>query len=181
MQITLTPIGYVRATRANPTDDNWDSETTRIELDTSRFNADALLRLDTYSHVEVLYWFHHTEAATPTLGARHPRGNTAWPLAGVFAQRGKNRPNRLGSTICRVVRREGRRLVVAELDAIEGIGDTSAKAIACCSCCRIFVRACCACVERSRRSFRSVATRSVVSFNSPESRLMSCSRAASIC
>lgn len=120
MQITLTPIGYVRATRANPTDDNWDGETTRIELDTSRFNADALLRLDTYSHVEVLYWFHHTEAATPTLGARHPRGNTAWPLAGVFAQRGKNRPNRIGLTTCEVLKVDGTTLHLKGLDAIDG-------------------------------------------------------------
>jgi tRNA-Thr(GGU) m(6)t(6)A37 methyltransferase TsaA len=120
MQITLTPIGYVRATRANPTDDNWDSETTRIELDTSRFNADALLSLDTYSHVEVLYWFHHTEAATPTLGARHPRGNTAWPLAGVFAQRGKNRPNRIGLTTCEVLKVDGTTLHLKGLDAIDG-------------------------------------------------------------
>ena len=36
-------------------------------------------------------------------GARHPRGNTDWPKIGIFAQRGKNRPNRIGSTICRIV------------------------------------------------------------------------------
>ena len=95
------------------------TETTRIELDTSRFNADALLSLDTYSHVEVLYWFHHTEAATPTLGARHPRGNTAWPLAGVFAQRGKNRPNRIGLTTCEVLKVDGTTLHLKGLDAID--------------------------------------------------------------
>ncbi|WP_411058174.1 hypothetical protein [Streptomyces sp. E11-3] len=26
--------------------------------------------------------------------ARHPRGNTDWPLVGIFAQRGKNRLSR---------------------------------------------------------------------------------------
>jgi hypothetical protein len=40
--------------------------------------------------------------------------------AGIFAQRGKNRPNRIGSTICQVVRVEGTRLFVSELDAING-------------------------------------------------------------
>jgi tRNA (Thr-GGU) A37 N-methylase len=39
---------------------------------------------------------------------------------GIFAQRGKNRPNRLGTTICALVRVEGRTLVVQELDAIDG-------------------------------------------------------------
>jgi len=41
-------------------------------------------------------------------------------MTGIFAQRGKNRPNRLGSTICKVLRVDGRRLWVSELDAIEG-------------------------------------------------------------
>lgn len=120
MKIELQPIGCVRTTRADPTDDNWDAETTRIELDTARFTADALLSLDSFSHVEVLYWFHHEEAATPVLGARHPRGNKAWPLVGIFAQRGKNRPNRIGLTICKVLMVEGTTLHVSGLDAIDG-------------------------------------------------------------
>ena len=53
-------------------------------------------------------------------GARHPRGNPAWPRIGIFAQRGKARPNRIGSTIVRIVERAGASLVVAELDAIDG-------------------------------------------------------------
>ena len=39
---------------------------------------------------------------------------------GIFAQRGKGRPNRLGVTIVEVVRREGRTLTVTGLDAIDG-------------------------------------------------------------
>jgi tRNA (Thr-GGU) A37 N-methylase len=39
---------------------------------------------------------------------------------GIFAQRGKGRPNRLGVTIVEVIRREGRALTVAGLDAIDG-------------------------------------------------------------
>lgn len=120
MNITLAPIGYVRTTRADPTDDNWDAETTRIELNASRFTSDALLSLDSFSHAEILYWFHHEEAATSTLGARHPRGNKAWPLAGIFAQRGKNRPNRIGLTICRILKVEGTTLHLSGLDAIDG-------------------------------------------------------------
>ena len=53
-------------------------------------------------------------------GARHPRGNPAWPLTGIFAQRGRNRPNRLGTTICRLVRVEATVLQVSGLDAIDG-------------------------------------------------------------
>jgi tRNA (Thr-GGU) A37 N-methylase len=53
-------------------------------------------------------------------GARYPRENPAWPLTGIFAQRGRNRPNLLGSTVCRVVRVAGTTLHVAGLDAIDG-------------------------------------------------------------
>ena len=53
-------------------------------------------------------------------GARHPRGNTDWPKIGIFAQRGKNRPNRLGVTVCRLLSVDGTKLTVAGLDAIDG-------------------------------------------------------------
>lgn len=54
------------------------------------------------------------------LGARHPRGREDWPLIGIFAQRGRNRPNRLGVTVCKVLAIEGTRLHVEGLDAIDG-------------------------------------------------------------
>ncbi len=53
-------------------------------------------------------------------GARHPRGNRDWPLVGIFAQRGKNRPNRLGVSRCRVVTVEGLDVHVEGLDAVDG-------------------------------------------------------------
>ena len=53
-------------------------------------------------------------------GARHPRNNLDWPAVGIFAQRGKNRPNRIGTTICRVLRVEGTRLHLEGLDAVDG-------------------------------------------------------------
>jgi tRNA (Thr-GGU) A37 N-methylase len=73
-----------------------------------------------FSHVEVLYYFHQVAVDRVVTGARHPRNNSAWPAVGIFAQRGKNRPNRIGSTVCRVLRVEGTRLYVGELDAIDG-------------------------------------------------------------
>ena len=52
--------------------------------------------------------------------ARHPRNNPAWPPVGIFAQRSKNRPNRLGVSIARLLKREGRILPLQGLDAIDG-------------------------------------------------------------
>ena len=53
-------------------------------------------------------------------GARHPRNREDWPLVGIFAQRGKNRPNRIGLTTCTILKVEGTRLHVRGLDAIDG-------------------------------------------------------------
>ena len=53
-------------------------------------------------------------------GARHPRNRQDWPLVGIFAQRGKNRPNRLGLTTGRIVAVDGLSVEVEGLDAIDG-------------------------------------------------------------
>jgi tRNA (Thr-GGU) A37 N-methylase len=58
--------------------------------------------------------------ATVETGVRHPRGNVAWPKVGIFAQRGKNRPNRIGATICALISVDGLTLRVCGLDAIDG-------------------------------------------------------------
>lgn len=119
MAIEIEPIGSVVADRRDPEDDFWGGTETCIALSDS-FRPDALDGIDSFSHVEILFLFHQVTRDQVVMGARHPRGNPDWPLVGIFAQRGKNRPNRLGSTICRVLRRDATRLYVAELDAIHG-------------------------------------------------------------
>jgi tRNA-Thr(GGU) m(6)t(6)A37 methyltransferase TsaA len=118
--MTIAPIGVVRSTRSDVKDDHWDAVVSSIELDASQFGPDALAGLDTFSHVEVVYLFDRVAASKIEHGARHPRNNPDWPKVGIFAQRGKNRPNRLGTTICRIDRVEGLHLHVTGLDAIDG-------------------------------------------------------------
>ncbi|MFH1628187.1 MAG: SAM-dependent methyltransferase [Pseudomonadota bacterium] len=112
-------IGFVEAFRPHAEDDFWGGKEACISL-TERFTAEALQGLADFSHVEVLFLFHEARQSKIVTGARHPRNNREWPAVGIFAQRGKNRPNRMGSTICCVVRVEGTKLFVAELDAING-------------------------------------------------------------
>jgi hypothetical protein len=81
--------------------------TARIELVES-LPAESLDGIEAFSHAEVVYYFDRVPDAEVERGARHPRGNTAWPKVGIFAQRGKGRPNRLGVTIVEIIRREGR-------------------------------------------------------------------------
>lgn len=119
MNIQIQAIGFVEAIRTHAEDDFWGGEEARIRL-TDQFTPEALEGLADFSHAEVLFLFHEVEPSKVVSSARHPRNNMAWPAVGIFAQRGKNRPNRIGSTLCRIIRVEGSTLFVAELDAIDG-------------------------------------------------------------
>jgi tRNA (Thr-GGU) A37 N-methylase len=118
--ISLIPIGRVHGGRSDATDDDWGASRASIHLDPSRFTPEALAGLDAFSHAEVIFLFDRVTDDQITSGARHPRGNPDWPKVGIFAQRGKNRPNRLGVTVCRVVAIDGLALEVEGLDAIDG-------------------------------------------------------------
>jgi tRNA (Thr-GGU) A37 N-methylase len=118
MDFVMTPIGYVRGGREAVEDDAWGSVTCRIELD--GLATDALVGLDAFSHVEVLFVFDRVDPASVCRGARRPRGRQDWPLVGIFAQRAKDRPNRIGSTVCEVVGLDGAAVEVRGLDAVAG-------------------------------------------------------------
>jgi tRNA-Thr(GGU) m(6)t(6)A37 methyltransferase TsaA len=116
--IVVEPIAYVRAQRPAAEDDYWGGMQSAIVL-TDSCDPESLLGIEDFSHAEILFYFDQVEEQKIICGARHPRNNPDWPRVGIFAQRGKNRPNRIGSTIVRIVRRDGRVLHVAELDAID--------------------------------------------------------------
>ncbi|MER8035409.1 SAM-dependent methyltransferase [Streptomyces hydrogenans] len=118
-EIVTLPVGRVVGGRAEVRDDEWGGVAAVIRLD-ERFGADALAGLDAFSHVEVVYHFDRVPEEKVETGARRPRGNPEWPLVGIFAQRGKNRPNRLGVSRCRLLRVDGRELHVEGLDAVDG-------------------------------------------------------------
>ena len=118
-EFVMRPIGFVRAARDAAEDDFWGGSIARIEL-VAGADPESLVGLESFSHAEILFVFDRVAEEKIVTGARHPRGNPAWPRIGIHAQRGKNRPNRIGSTLVRIVERAGASLVVAELDAIDG-------------------------------------------------------------
>jgi len=118
--ITMTPIGRVIGGRAEPIDDDWGAVEAVIALDPDQFTPDALLSLEAFSHLEVVFHFHAAPEAEISTGARRPRGRADWPLVGIFAQRGKGRPNRIGVTVCEILGVEGLQVRVRGLDAIDG-------------------------------------------------------------
>lgn len=117
--VHVSPVAHVRGGRAAPEDDNWGAERAVILLE-EVFPPDALFGLEAFSHAEIVFQFHLVPDAKIETGARRPRGNPDWPLVGIFAQRGKNRPNRIGVTVCRIVSVSGREIEVEGLDAIDG-------------------------------------------------------------
>lgn len=115
----LAPVAVVRSPRAALDDDAWGDVESVIEL-APGVPPESLDGIEGFSHVEVVFVFDRVSPHAICRGARHPRGNSAWPRVGIFAQRAKDRPNRLGVTVAELVRREGARLVVRGLDAVDG-------------------------------------------------------------
>jgi len=120
LPIEIHPIGAVHSPITQPVDDVWGAVTCRIDLDPARFAPDSLLGLADFSHVEVVFLFHRVKESEIVAGARHPRNRPDWPKVGIFAQRGKNRPNRIGVTVCRLLSVQDLSIEVAGLDAVDG-------------------------------------------------------------
>ncbi|OEJ97533.1 SAM-dependent methyltransferase [Streptomyces thermolilacinus] len=118
--VVCHPVGVGLGGRRETVDDDWGGETAVIRLDAERFGPEALYGLADFSHLEVVFHFDRVAPDAVHTGARRPRGNPDWPRVGIFAQRGRNRPNRLGVSRCRVLGVEGLDLRVQGLDAVDG-------------------------------------------------------------
>lgn len=119
-QITMTPIGFVSNSRKQIEDDNWDIETCSVVLHSNQFTEECLFGLSEFSHVEIIFYMNQVSSDKIEKSARHPRNNLSWPKVGIFAQRGKNRPNQIGSTICKITSVQGLTIHLSGLDAIDG-------------------------------------------------------------
>jgi len=117
---TVRPIGWVRSAIKEIADDIWGQSTAEIELDSARFGAGALKGLDEYSHVLIVFVLDKIPVSKKIEELRHPRGRKDWPEVGIFAQRAKDRPNRIAVTVCKLDSVRGTKLRVRELDAIDG-------------------------------------------------------------
>lgn len=119
MQYSIKPIAFVNNTRKDILDDNWGSIISTIEL-AENINDSSLKGINEFSHLEIIFLFDKVSDDKIQYEARHPRNNEDYPKVGIFAQRGKNRPNKLGVTIVELVEQKQRILIVKGLDAIDG-------------------------------------------------------------
>jgi tRNA (adenine37-N6)-methyltransferase len=117
MKYQIEPVGYVQNSRKSPIDDNWGEIISEIIL-ADNLPVESLDGIGQFSHLEIIYYF---DKSTKTVtGSEHPRENPDWPKVGIFAQRKKDRPNHLGTTIVRLIKHEGNKLTLSNLDAIDG-------------------------------------------------------------
>ena len=119
MNYSVRAIAYIRNDRSEALDDNWDDVQSTVEL-AQDVPDEALRGLEEFSHVEIVFFADWAEDVPPGPWHRHPRGNEQWPDVGVFAQRNKDRPNRILLTTVAVDSIEGRSIKVRGLDGIDG-------------------------------------------------------------
>ena len=116
-EISIIPIAQVCNNRSEVTDDDWGEVISEIQLK-DHISPDSLDGIESFSHLEILFFFDRTTEAIVWKSA-HPRENVNWPKVGIFAQRKKDRPNHIGVTIVELIKREGNKLIVKGLDAID--------------------------------------------------------------
>jgi tRNA (adenine37-N6)-methyltransferase len=117
---TVCPIGVVRTSIKQVADDCWGGLLSVIEIDPQQFKPESTAGLDQFSHAVVVFLLDRIAPESVHTGSRHPRGRADWPITGIFAQRAKDRPNRIGVTVCKIESVDGLRISVRELDAVDG-------------------------------------------------------------
>ena len=113
------PIAYIKNERKEVIDDQWGQIISEIILQEDIIE-EALEGIESFSHLEVIFYMDKVSDEKAKAQHRHPRNNTDLPKLGTFAQRNKNRPNKIGLTTVELLERNGRTLKVKNLDAIDG-------------------------------------------------------------
>jgi tRNA (adenine37-N6)-methyltransferase len=119
-KLTLEPIGFVRTALASKAEAARQPRAAagvagRIELLGGRNYEHALLDLDGWEYIWVVFWFDRNEGWRPKV--LPPRSRSG--RKGVFATRSPHRPNPLGLSAVRLERIEGLTLHVRDVDMLD--------------------------------------------------------------
>ena len=105
----IIPVGIVRKTE------------TAVSIDIFDDFTDALLGLDGFSHIVVLFWFDQNDTAEKRRVLQvHPRKDPRNPITGVFATHSPQRPNLIGLTVCKIISIHGSSIEIEDIDALDG-------------------------------------------------------------
>jgi len=122
MKIIFKPIGIVHSPYSQKKDikksqniDPKGFETVRGELEIFGEFAEGLQDIDGYSHIILIFAFH--KAGEKKLYAHPPFDDRR---RGVFSTRSPNRPNPIGLSILRLIKRDKNKLQVQGVDMLDG-------------------------------------------------------------
>jgi tRNA-Thr(GGU) m(6)t(6)A37 methyltransferase TsaA len=111
----IKPIGVVRNNVKESIFRGWKDIVSNLEINDDFM--DGLSGLEDYSHITVIYWLNLVDSCTLT---HRPQGKQDVPEVGIFACRCPTRPNPLGISTAKLLRREKNSLSVKGLDALDG-------------------------------------------------------------
>lgn len=115
--VMLRPIGIVRNGVRTPRPDGWAS--LRSDIIVRDELTPALDGIDGYSHIIVVFAFDRVPESAQRMRVR-PGHDPRIPEQGVLATRSQVRPNPVGVSVVRLLKRRGNILRVEALDAIDG-------------------------------------------------------------
>ena len=115
----LNPIGYIESplTDLASAPRQADEGAPAAWLVFDREVLPALANLRAGDEVLVLTWLDRANRAVLTV---HPRGDTSRPIEGVFSTRSPHRPNPIGLHRVAITEVEGNRILVRNIEAIDG-------------------------------------------------------------
>jgi tRNA-Thr(GGU) m(6)t(6)A37 methyltransferase TsaA len=116
VHINIKPIGIVRSSFSP---NSGDRRRVVSDLVFDEMYRPALEGVEDYSHVIVLFWMDRIPVEDRAILKVHPRGREDLPSVGVFATRGKARPNPVGLAVVELLSREENVLHVRGLDAFD--------------------------------------------------------------
>lgn len=120
--IKITPIGIVQNSFNEPVSHHEiKKQQSIIEIDNKY--SEALLNIENCEFIDIIFYFHKSE--TDTLSGKIYSGETR----GVFASRSPRRPNLIGVTTVKLIKKDNNKLYVTGLDAIN---NTPVIDIKCC-------------------------------------------------
>ena len=102
----IYPIGFIR------------KKDNTCEIHIQDQFTDALLGLESFSHMYVFYWFDRNDTPEKRRTLRvHPRKDKQNPLTGVFATHSPIRPNLLALSLCKIVSISANIIRIEAIDA----------------------------------------------------------------
>lgn len=116
MEFKITQIGQVVNQVGNRKDTGWGTDVSEIILDEKYIGG--LEGLADFSHAVIVYYLDQANFDLNEHLQRRPQNREEMPLRGIFAQRGKDRPNQIGLTTVEIISVFEDRLIVKGLDAI---------------------------------------------------------------